>query len=128
MKMYIKIILVVIILLVLAIGAGGFYITRGLTPGKNMIIKHIDFSQLKNGVYEGKYEGGRWSNQVSVVLKDGKITKINVVKNVAIEKPEVTKELINKVIQQQDNVVDAISGATVSSKAYLKAIEDALSK
>lgn len=126
MRMYTKIILGIVILLVLAIGGAGFYITRGLNSGKDMSIKHIDTSQLKNGVYEGKYNGGRWSNEVSVVLEDGKITKINVVKSVLVEKPEVTKELINNVIEKQDTAVDAISGATVTSKAYLKAIENAL--
>jgi len=128
MRMYIKIILGIVILFVLIIGGAGFYITRGLVSGKDMVIKHIDTSQLKNGVYQGKYNGGRWSNEVSVVLVDGKITKIEVVKSVTIEKPEVTRELINNVIKKQDTTVDAISGATVSSKAYLKAIENALSK
>jgi len=128
MRMYIKIILSIVILLVLVIGGAGFYITRGLNPGKDMSISHIDTSQLKNGVYDGKYNGGRWSNEVSVVIEGGKITKINVVKGVLIEKPEVTRELINNVIEKQDTNIDAISGATVTSKAYLKAIEIALSK
>ena len=126
--MYIKIILSMVILMVLVIGGVGFYITIGLNSGKNMSIKHIDTSQLKNGVYDGKYNGGRWSNKINVVLKDGKITKINVVKTVTIEKPEVTKELFNNVIEKQDTTIDTISVATVTSKAYLKAIEIALSK
>ena len=128
MRMYIKIILGVVVLLVLTIGGAAFYITRGLHLGKDMSIKHINISQLKNGVYEGKYDGGRWSNEVSVVLEDGKITKINIVKSVLVEKPEVTRELINNVIDKQDTVVDAVSAATVTSKAYLKAIENALAK
>ena len=128
MKMYIKIILGVGILVVLIIGGASFYITRGLSSGKDMSTNHIDTSQLKNGVYGGKYNGGRWSNEVSVVLEGGKITKINVVKSVLVEKPEVTSELIKNVIEKQDTNVDAVSGATVTSKAYLKAIENALSK
>jgi len=128
MRVYIKIILSIVILLILVIGGAGFYITRGLNSGKDMSISHIDTSQLKNGAYDGKYNGGRWSNEVSVVLEGGKITKINVVKSVLIEKPEVTRELINNVIEKQDTNIDAISGATVTSKAYLKAIEIALLK
>jgi len=126
--MYIKVILGIVFLLVLTIGGAGFYITKGLNSGKDMSINHIDTSKLKNGVYEGKYDGGRWSNKVSVVLEDSKITKINVVESVLVEKPEVTRELIKNVIEKQDTVVDAVSGATVTSKAYLKAIENALSK
>lgn len=112
----------------MSVGGAGFYMTRGLETGKNMSINHIDTTKLENGVYNGKYNGGRWSNEVSVTLKDKKITEINVVKNVAFEKPEVTSALIKNVIKKQDTTVDIISGATVTSKAYLKAIEVALSK
>ena len=128
MKKFIKIILGIVIILVLIIGSASFLITRGLDSGKDMIIKHIDTSQFENGAYEGKYDGGRWSNEVSVVLEDGKITEINVVKSVLVEKQEVTRELINNVKEKQDTVVDVVSGATVTSKAYLKAIENAFVK
>lgn len=128
MRTFIKIILGVIVLLVLIIGCTAFYMTRGLNSGKNMIINPIDASQLEDGVYKGKYTEGRWSNEVNVTLKDNKIIQITVVKSVVFEKPEVTRELINKVITKQDIDVEVISGATVTSKAYLKSIENALSK
>ena len=51
-----------------------------MNSGKDMSISHIDTSQLKNGVYDGKYNGGRWSNEVSVVLEGGKITNIDAIK------------------------------------------------
>jgi uncharacterized protein with FMN-binding domain len=126
--MFIRIILIVIFLLVLIIGSTAFYMTRGLSTGKNMIINPIDVSQLKDGVYKGKYNGGRWSNQVNVTMKNKKVTQIAIVKSVVFEKPEVSRELINKVIKKQNTNVDVISGATVTSKAYLKSIENALSK
>ena len=118
----------IVILLILTIGGAGLYITRGLNSGEKMTINHIDTTKLENGVYKGKYNGGRWSNEVSVTLQDKKITKINVIKSVSFEKPEVTSALINNVIEKQDTTVDSISGATVTSKAYLKAIETALLK
>ena len=128
MRKFIKIILGIVCLLVLIIGGTGFYMTRGLNPGKNIVINSMDASQLKDGVYKGKYNGGRWSNEVNVTLKDKKITQIDIVKNVVFEKTEVSRELINKVIKKQDTNVDVISGASVTSKAYLKSIENALSK
>ncbi|HEY8889014.1 MAG TPA: FMN-binding protein [Clostridium sp.] len=128
MRRFIKIIIGVIFLLVLIIGGSGFYITRGLDSGKNMIIKPIDVSQLENGVYKGIYNGGRWSNEVNVTIKDKKVTSIAIVKSVVFEKPEVSTELINEVIKKQNTNVDFIGGATVTSKAYLKSIENALSK
>ena len=128
MKKFIKIILGIVIILVLTIAGASFFITRGLDSGKDMIINHIDTSQFENGIYEGKYNGERWSNEVSVILEEGKITEINVVKSVLFEQQEVTRDLINKVIEKQDVVVDVVSGATVTSKAYLKAIENAFVK
>jgi len=127
-RKFIKIILEIICLLILIIGGTGFYMTRGLNSGKNMVINSLDASQLKDGAYKGKYNGGRWSNEVNVILKDKRITQIAIVKNVVFEKTEVSRELINKVIKKQDANVEVISGATVTSKAYLKSIENALSK
>ena len=128
MRRFIKIILAVIFLLVLIIGGSGFYMTRGLNSGKNMIIKPIDTSQLENGVYKGIYNGGRWSNEVNVTIIDKKVSKIVIVKSVVFEKAEVSTALINEVIKKQNTNVDVIGGATVTSKAYLKSIENALSK
>ena len=88
MRKFIKIILAVIFLLVLIIGGTGFYMTRGLSSGKNMIIDHINSSQLKDGVYKGKYKGGRWSNEVNVTIENKKMIQIDIVKSVVIEKSE----------------------------------------
>lgn len=128
MKMIIKVILGITFLLVLIIGGTIFYMTRGLNSGENMIINSINPAQLKDGVYRGNYNGGRWSNEVNITLKNKRIIQIAIAKSVVFEKPEVSRELINKVIEKQDTDIDIISGATVTSKAYLKSIENALLK
>ncbi|MBU3114656.1 FMN-binding protein [Clostridium lacusfryxellense] len=128
MKMIIKVILGVTFLLVLIIGGTIFYMTRGLDSGENMIINSINPAQLKDGVYRGNYNGGRWSNEVNITLKNKRIIQITIAKSVVFEKPEVSRELINKVIEKQDTDIDIISGATFTSKAYLKSIENALLK
>ena len=61
-------------------------------------------------------------------MNNKKISKIVIVKSVAFEKLEVSMALIDEVIKKQDTNVDIISGATVTSKAYLQSIENALSK
>jgi uncharacterized protein with FMN-binding domain len=85
-------------------------------------------SSTVDGTYTGKYDGGRWSNELSVTVKDHKITKIDVVKDVTFPKPEWTDQLFKEVIEKQSVDVDVVSGATVTSKAYLKSIENALAK
>lgn len=128
MKKFLKIVLSIIVIFVLIIAAVGFYLTQGLRVGSKLAIESIDTSTLNDGVYSGKYEGGRWSNELKVTVRSHKIMKIEVVRDVKIPKPEVTQEIVNNVIEAQETDVDVVSGATVTSKAYLKAIENALKK
>ena len=126
MKKVFTIILIVIGVIVLAIGGGILYITSGLEAGENLAINAVNVAPLEDGRYPGSYDGGRWSNEVAVTISNHQITQIDVIKTVKFEKPEVTTALINAVIEKQNTTVDVISGATVTSKAYLKSIENAL--
>jgi len=83
---------------------------------------------VEDGTYNGKYQAGRFSNEVSVTVQNHKITGISILKDVLFKKDEVTKELFERVMEKQNTDVDVISGATVTCKAYLKSVEDALSK
>ena len=117
-----------IIVLISIIFFAGIYLTNGLEAGEKLGIYPISISEQPDGIYEGSYSGGRWSNRVVVTIEAGKITDINILESVLIEKPEITSKLIAKVLAKQDLTIDAVSGATVTSKAYLKAIEQALKK
>ncbi len=128
MKRILKVILIIIILLVVVVGAGAFYLSSGLNDGAKLQVNSIDASSKKDGTYEGTYNGGRWTNKVAVTVKGGKITDIKIIKDVAFSKSDVTDTVIKEVLKAQNTTVDAVSGATVTSKAYLKAIENALSK
>lgn len=128
MKKLLKIVLIVILMFILVSGGGMFYLSRGLDAGKSLVINGIKPSALSDGTYIGKYSGGRWTNELKVTIKDKKITQIDVMKDVMVPKPEWTKELFNSVIEKQSTNVDTVSGATITSKAYLKSIETALSK
>jgi uncharacterized protein with FMN-binding domain len=92
----------------------------------NLSINPLDLSVKEDGVYKGSYNFGRWSNEISVTVKDHKITDIEITDDMMIAKPEVTSELLQNVMAAQNTTVDLVSGATVSCKAYLKSIENAL--
>lgn len=126
MKLLLKIVLSILIIFILVAGGGLFYISRGVEAGEVLEINDVDLSKLSDGAYSGEYEGGRWTNEVNVKIKDHKITEVEIVKDVLIPKPEVTAELINLVLEKQSTRIDAVSGSTVTCKAYLKAIENAL--
>ncbi len=121
-----KIIVSVLIVFVLLAGGGIFYLTRGLDKGSNVEINDVDLSLLDDGIYNGEYRAGRWTNEVKVTVENHKITDISIVKDALFTNPEVSKELVEKVVSKQSLKVDMVSGATVSSKAYLKSIENAL--
>lgn len=111
------------------LGVGGiYYLSRGLEVQSKVTINDVNLSLLSDGTYNGKYQAGRWSNKIDVTIKDHKITNINIVKDVLFPKEEVTKELINRVLEEQKINVDVITGETVTSKAYLKSIENALKR
>lgn len=128
MKKALKITLAILIV-VLALGAiGVLYITNGLKSGEDVSLTGVNPSALGDGTYQGTYQAGRWTNELAVTISGGKISDIQIVKDVTFSQEAVTRKLFDEVIEAQNTTVDAISGATVTCNAYLKAIENALGK
>ena len=126
MKKLLKVILIVFIVIVI-IGSGALlYITRGLESGKNLSINKINLEEIEDGIYKGRYEAGRWSNEVQVEIVDNRINSISIVDDIMLSQPEVREEVFKRVLDKQNLDVDIISEATVTTKAYLKSIEVAL--
>jgi uncharacterized protein with FMN-binding domain len=121
-----KIIGLIFILLVIVAASGMFYISRGLEEGVNVVINPVNLSEIEDGVYNGRNDFGRWTNELNVTVANNKITNIEIVKDVKIVSPELSTKLFQDVIEKQSITVDAVSGGTVTSKAYLKSIENAL--
>jgi uncharacterized protein with FMN-binding domain len=128
MKKMLKVILIIGLIIVAVITSGVIYITSGLKSGQNLELSGIEPSKISDGTYAGKYTAGRWTNELSVTVKSGLITDIKLNQDVTFADQKMTEELFNRVIKEQNTTVDAVSGATVSSKAYLKAIENALNQ
>lgn len=126
MKRIFKILLSIFLIFVLIIVGGIIYLSRGLESGKSVVVNNVSISALRDGTYNGKYKAGRWTNEVKLTVKNGKIAAIEVIEDVTFNKPEVTKELFDRIIVKQNLDVEVVSGATATSKAYLKAMEDAL--
>lgn len=128
MKLFVKILISVVVLIVVIIVGGIIYLSSGLKDGENIQINEVKLSNLEDGVYEGQYEAGRWSNTLNITVKNNKITNIEIVDDVTFSIPKVNDELFTNVINAQNTTVDAVTQATVTSKAYLKSIENALNK
>ncbi len=88
-------------------------------------IDTIDVSKLEDGVYEGSFDARIIATAVEVTVKDGEITKIDLVRN-KFERGGHAVAVVDRIISEQSPDVDVVFGATNSSKAILKAVENAL--
>lgn len=125
MKKVLKFVLIIIILMVLTAAGGIYYLTHGMDDVKEMSLNGINLTRISDGTYYGSCESGRWANTLAIHVEGGRITKIDVSKDVRFVQEGVSNDLFEKVISKQDTRVDTVSGATITSKAYLKAIENA---
>ncbi|MNN31359.1 FMN-binding domain protein [compost metagenome] len=123
---------IVLVSVVVAGLGGALLFTEGeRREAKNLPIGTVNFEQLHDGTYLGEYEGGmyKWrANKVQVTVSSKKVTNIKVIEQKEKRPPSFTDELFGRVIQSQSLQVDTISGATLTSKAYLKSIELALNE
>lgn len=92
---------------------------------RNLTIHTPDFSIISDGKYEGAYDGGPVQVRLVVQVTDHTITNIEILKH-DCGKGRAAESIIDSILQIQSLEIDAISGATVSSKAILKAVELAL--
>lgn len=91
----------------------------------NIQIDGIDASELADGTYVGNCDVGYIYAQVEVTVQKGKITNIEIVEH-RNERGEPAEKIVDEIVKEQSTDVDAISGATNSSKVIKKAVEEAL--
>jgi uncharacterized protein with FMN-binding domain len=124
-------ILVPIIVIVAALGGGLLFTEGERREGRNLPIGAVDFKSLDDGTYVGEYAGGmyKWrANKVQVTVASGRVTNISVLEQKSPPPTGLTSQLYDRVIQAQSLQVDTITSATITSKAYLKSVENALVK
>ena len=84
---------------------------------------------LLDGTYEGISFKFPWFMHISLTVKEEKISAIKVTGHKALKKyTDMLQPLIKKIIQSQSTKVDAVSGATISSNALKKAVNNAIAK
>ncbi len=132
-------IVVLVIFGVIVVGIGGAILLTepGRQEIKNLVIDSIDFTKLQDGVYVGEYKGTRDSfrnTKVQVTVASGEVVEITVLQGVLDKQGKPVKmigglsvdDLSDRVLSKQTLQVDIISGATLSSKAHLEAVENAI--
>jgi uncharacterized protein with FMN-binding domain len=94
---------------------------------KGLVIADVSLASVKDGDFGGSQDNSPITAKVQVEVKDGKINSIKVLEH-KHGPGHGAEAIIDRVMAAQSLKVDAISGATLSSKVMLKAIESALEK
>lgn len=120
---------IIIIGLVLVAGLVAVKATTSINNLKekanNLVIKKLDLSKTEDGVYDGECNLDIVYARVRVTIIDHKIIGVEILehkKGLGGKAEKITET----VVKNQSLDVDIVSGATVSSKALLKAIENAV--
>ena len=99
-----------------------------MSANKNLdAIETIDINMVQDGTYTGSTDAVLVKVDVEVTVKDHKIVAINLIKHQNGQgKPAET--VLDTMLANNVTEVDAVSGATMSSKALVKAVNVALAK
>ena len=100
---------------------------ENVTTGENVSTKASSDAAYKDGTYEGSATGYSGQMTVSVTVSCCKISEINIVDTGDDEEYLIdAKDVIPQIIEKQSTEVDAVSGATHSSKGIINAVAKAL--
>lgn len=117
----------IILLVIVVIGFLGFKLAANklISDAKALTIEEIDLSNVKDGEYLGNYEIFPVKVSVKTTVKNGEITQIELLEHFN-GKGAAAEKITDYIIEKQSLQIDAVSGATVSSIAIKKAVEDSL--
>ena len=101
--------------------------SSGCAP-TSMIGGPVSQRKLIDGTYEGRYRGGPNKALVRVTIKDNRIDHIQIVEHWELRGRKAEMTVVRNIIQLQSTRVDAVSGATNSSRVIMNAVQRAIEK
>ena len=116
------------IIFIVAAVLGGLYlirVNRYQANIKNMTFTEPNIMNIANGIYTGEYDADLVGAKVEVTIHSGTITNIKILEHKQ-ERGLPAEKIVDNIISSQKIDVDAITGATNSSKVIKKAVENAL--
>lgn len=87
----------------------------------------FDLTQIADGTYPGTCDNGLVKVRVELEVQNHEITGVKLLEH-DNGLGGAAEAITDTIVQQQSVEVDAVSGATMSSKTILKAVENALSE
>ena len=98
------------------------------TAYKSITATMPDLTSKTDGVYRGNYDlsGAPVKATLDVTIQNQKIVKIEIIEHFCSPIGKKAEKIVDSIMESQNLGVDAVSGATASSKTILKAVENAL--
>lgn len=112
-------------LLLLAAAALAGLSWQVVRQARTLEVETPDLARLEDGVYQGEWSIPPVTAGVEVTMEDGRIAVVQLVRH-DHGLGGGAESLPQAVMESQSLELDAVSGATVSSKCILKAVETAL--
>jgi uncharacterized protein with FMN-binding domain len=81
---------------------------------------------VPDGSYEGRYAYGSFEYVVRVTVSAGRMVSIEALANRDTDHAKAAEGVFPRILAAQSPDVDAVSGSTTTSKAFMKAVENAL--
>ena len=120
-----KVLLIVGIVVVALVGIMAIVAFSGMGYVRKMTVNPVDLSKIVDGVHPGSFTRGRFSYSVEVTVEDHQIEGL---KSTGSRQATdaVMEQVFNRIIREQSVKVDTVSGASLTTKAVSKAVENAL--
>lgn len=114
------------LLLLLCLTAITGCVSNEMGSVREMPIRDVDLQTVADGEHPGSFSYGGFTYQVATTVKNHTITHIELVQNKKSRHAVKAEAIIPLIIEFQSPNVDGISGASISSKALKKAVENSL--
>lgn len=123
--------MIVLTVLVVTGGIVAWKMVGGLITYKDKVarleIGTIDLTKVPDGTWPGSCDLDLVNVKLEIVVKDHRIEEIHLLEH-KNGKGVPAEDLLPKIVETQQVDLDVVSGATASSKAILRAVEDAAQK
>ena len=117
--------------------SGATMTSKGIIEAVNNALSQVEINNsstantqenYKDGTYTGVGQGKSPDLKVAVTVKDNKIANVEIVSNNETKGKEALEVIPKEIIEKQSTNVDAVSGATMTSKGIMMAVKDALTQ
>jgi len=98
------------------------------TTASSSNVNKSEQKKYKDGTYTGVGQGKSPDLKVAVTIKDDKITNVEIVSNNETKGKEALNTVPKEIVEKQSTDVDVVSGATMTSKGIMEAVNNALSQ